>query len=217
MSITNAILLLTNVPIVLVAIYAARYFFQFGKALRIFSVFIFLSVLIQLPSVVLYLYSMNNMPLLHAYTAFGGVILILFYKQVLGAFLSGKILNWAAIFFFIFALLDTLFFESVFTFNTNGLIVEAVIVIILALSTFSLFLQEKSHFGNEAAGKSINWINSGFFIYFCSNLLLYYFDGYLERISIDFVVFRNVWLLHSLFSITMYICFFIGLWKSPKH
>ena len=217
MSLSNAIILFTNVPILLVAIYAAMKFKRLGKELKVFALYLFLSALIQISSLVLYLFSINNMPLLHVYTSLGGVILILFYQKILTNFLSESILFWVAGLFFLFTLVDTLFFESIFNFNRYALIAQSVIVIILGLATFSLLLKERSYLMEESLRKSINWINSGAFIYFCSSLLLYYFITYMEEIGMDYVSFRKLWTLHSLFMVTMYTCFFIGLWKSPKH
>ncbi|MCJ8291675.1 MAG: hypothetical protein HRT58_04880 [Crocinitomicaceae bacterium] len=216
MDMSNILLLLPNIPILLVAIYAGYYFSQFNKELRVFSGFLFLSILIQIPSVILYLLEMNNMPLLHIYTLLGGYILIRFYRVLLKNYLAIKVLSIVSGLFVLFAIIDSLFIEGIFTFNTIGLTVEAVIVVILALSTFNLLMQEKSQFQDKQMLKSISWINSGFFIYFSSNLLLYYFGDYLVRSTISISSFRIVWTLHSLFSITMYIFFFIALWKTPK-
>jgi hypothetical protein len=217
MNTTNIILILTNIPILLVALYAGRYFYQLGKELRIFSGFLFLSVFIQIPSLILYLLKINNMPLLHIYTMAGGYLIIHFYQELLKEYLTVTILKWVARLFVLFILFDSLFLENIFTFNPIGLSVEAVIIVILALSTFNLLLREKTEFQNKELRRSFNWINSGFFIYFCSNLLLHYFGDYLMHSPVSNTIFRNVWMLHSLFSITMYICFFTALWKSPKH
>lgn len=216
MDLLNILLLLPNIPILLVAIYAGYHFSGFNKELRVFSGFLFLSVLIQIPSVILYLYEMNNMPLLHIYTLLGGYILIRFYRVLLKKYLATRVLSIVSGLFVLFAVIDSLFIEGIFTFNTIGLTVEAVIIVILALSTFNLLMQEKSKFQNKQLLKSISWINSGFFIYFSSNLLLYYFGDYLVSSTISISSFRIIWMLHSLFSITMYIFFFIALWKTPK-
>ena len=216
MNMTNLILIATNLPILIVAIYAGYHFTHFKKELRIFSGFLFLSAFVQLTSLSLYLFEANNMPLLHAYTMIGGFILILFYREVFRNYLSGKVLLIIAFTFLIFSLLNSIFIEEVFAFNTIGLTVQATIIVVLSLSTFNLLMQEKVAFQNEQLHKGINWINSGLFIYFCSNLLLYYFGDYLSKSSVPAQAFRYIWMLHSLFTITMYTFFFIGLWKTSK-
>lgn len=217
MTITKVILLSTNIPILLVAMYAYYFYAQLDKELRVFSKFLFLSIFIQLISVALYLLGVNNMPLLHVYTMTGGFLIIQFYSTVLQQYISSKGLKIIAGLFVLFTLIDSLFIEDVFTFNTIGLTVEAVIVVILALSTFNILLDENAEFESAQLVRGIHWINSGFFIYFSSNLLLYYFGDALVQPSVSTIFFRDVWMLHSLFSVTMYIFFFIGLWKSLKN
>jgi hypothetical protein len=216
MSFSNVILLLSNVPILLVAIYAAIIYARIPKEMKIFSWYTFVAILIQIPAVILYLDSNNNQPLLHIYTLLGGVILILFYREVLRNYLNPNILNVVALVYGVFCVINSLFFESIYIYNTNALLVETLILIILSISIFSLHLQEKAAEMQRPLRKSINWINSGIFIYFSSSLLLNYSSAYLEEISIDYVLFRNVWILHALFIVTQFIFFFIGLWKIPK-
>jgi hypothetical protein len=64
--------------------------------------------------------------------------------------------------------------------------------------------------------RSLGWINTGFFIYFSSNLLLYYFGDQLMNALFPKELGRWIWILHVFFMTLMHICFFIGLWKSPK-
>ncbi len=217
MNTTDIILICTNAPILLVALYAGYYFSTFGKELRVFSGFLFLSVLIQFPSSILSFFYTNNMPLLHLYTLLGGLILILFYRTLLQNYLPDKTLKYGAGLYVLFILIDSLFIENVFTFNTIGLTVEAVIIVILALSSFLILMNEHTAFNNKKLLKGITWINSGLFIYFTSNLLLYYFGDYLVHQSVSISSFKIIWMLHSLFLITMYLFFFVGLWKASKN
>jgi hypothetical protein len=62
---------------------------------------------------------------------------------------------------------------------------------------------------------SLHWINSGLFIYYSSNLLIFYFGALITH-ALSKQLNRYTWMLHSFFSIVMYTCFFIGLWKRPK-
>lgn len=215
MSKTEVIIWITNLPIVIITGCAIKYYKHLKRELRLFSKFLFLSFIIQISSAFFAHKSINNMPFLHAYTAMGGFILIYFYREILSLYLDKKILQWTAWIYFLVIAFDSLFFESIFTFNRIALIIEAITIIILSTSTFALFLQERSAFLNEQKVKTIGWINSGLFVYFSTNLLLYYFGEYLmQDPSIDYSIFREVWMLHSLATIATYACFIIGLWKS---
>lgn len=155
------------------------------------------------------------MPLLHIFTAVGGAVLILFYREVFKSYISTKPFNWLLIAYLIFCLVNSLFWESIFAFNTNALTVQSIILSCLSISFFSIGMNktEDSHPDKSA----INWINSGIFIYFTSNLLLYYFGEFLMDKMLKGGPFREIWMVHSLITFVAYICYSIGLWKTAKH
>ncbi|MCZ8284241.1 MAG: hypothetical protein O9353_02195, partial [Bacteroidia bacterium] len=159
---------------------------------------------------------MNNMPLLHAYVGFGFPMLAVFYKKVLEGFISGAVIYSVAIVFFLLSVLNSLFLQSVFTFNSYALTLKSVLLIIFSLTTYILLLNETVKEQRKSLVSTINWINSGIFMYYVSNLLIFYFSGYFSRyFSLKFNLYT--WVVHSFFSMVMYTFFFIGLWKRPKN
>jgi hypothetical protein len=212
---TNTIIIASHIPILATVIVAARQYKTLGGALRVFAWFIFLSGLIQFTSLGLCLVRKNNMPLLHLYVAAGLPCLVWFYKKVLEDFISGAIMRGIIIFFLLFTIANSLFVQDIYRFNSNALALESIIIIILALFTFIFFLNSTMKETGIRDVKSLTWINSGLFIYYLSCLLIFYFgDTILFRFSKDLS--RLTWLFHSFFSIVMYTCFFIGLWKRSK-
>jgi hypothetical protein len=186
-----------------------------GNALKIFAWFVFLSGIVQFTSLGLCLANKNNMPLLHFYVAAGLPFLVWFYKAVLNDFISAKIMWGIIIFFLPLTILNSVFLQDIFRFNSNALALESIIVIILALFTFIFFLNDTMKETGVKDIKSLTWINSGLFIYYLSCLLIFYFgDTIIFRFSKDLS--RLTWIFHSFFSIVMYTCFFIGLWKRSK-
>jgi hypothetical protein len=61
----------------------------------------------------------------------------------------------------------------------------------------------------------LTWINSGLFIYYVSSLLIFYF-GQVITDTFSKELNRYMWIFHAFFSLVMYSCFFVGLWKRPK-
>jgi len=216
MSNTQLIMLLANIPVAGVAIYAAANFRKFEKELRIFSGFLFANMLIQVVSSAMNLLSINNLPLLHIYTFCTGLSLLMFYHFILRKYVSSSILAWLAVAYALFSVLDSLFFEDLFTFNSLALTVLSVLIIILSLSTFNLFLIDSVKAEQRERINGLLWINSGLFVYFSTNLLLYYFGDQLMDALFPADVGRMAWIPHMFFIVIMYICFFIGLWKSRK-
>jgi len=206
---------LSDLPVLAAVITAALLYHKLSRPLKAFSWFVFLSGIIQLVSLLFALYRKNNMPLLHVYVALGFPFLAWFYKTVLGDFISTRIMWGAVILFLLFTITNSLFVQDIFRFNSHALVVESVLVIILALFTFIFFLNGTMREAGIQDIKSLTWINTGLFIYYLSCLLIFYFgDTILFRFSKDLSGFT--WVFHAFFSIIMYTCFIIGLWKRSK-
>lgn len=177
-----------------------------------FSWFLFTSALLQLISLLLWTQSLNNLPLLHLHVAIGFVCLAWFYNTLLGEFISRRIIQVTTAVFVIFTVINSLFFQDIFTFNSYALTVECVLVLILSLSTYMLLLNNIVIEKRKETIKSVSWINSGLFIYYsCTLIIFYYGDIITMYLSPEFS--RYTWILHSFFSVVMYTCFIIGLWK----
>lgn len=210
------IIIISHVPILITSCYALITFRKQQTILKVFSCFLFLSYLVQFASLLFWFNRMNNMPLLHAYVGIGFLMLAVFYKKVLEGFINGAVIYSVAIAFFILSLLNTLFLQSVFAFNSYALTLESVLLIIFSLTTYILLLDKTVKEKRKSLVSSINWINSGIFIYYVSNLLIFYFSGYFSRyFSLEFN--RYTWVVHSFFSVVMYTFFFIGLWRRAKN
>lgn len=215
MTIPKIIILLSHVPILLTTLYALYCYKRLGKELKVFSWFIFFSGFIQMSSLSLWFLRRNNMPLLHAYVGIGFVLLAWFYTTLLHKFMPTKIIWLTAILFLFYTALNALYFQDIFTFCSYALTTESVLIIILAIFTFTVFLNRivKASLWNDS--KSINWINAGLFIYYSSTLLISFFGtAIVHRIQGKIALYT--WVLHSFFSVIMYTCFIISLWKRSK-
>lgn len=212
------ILVISNLPILFAAVYALLKFSKINLELRYFSGFLFLSATIQLISGSMFFLKWNNMLLLHIYSALGGFVLIQFYRLLFAEYITKAIFGWISILYLFFSIINSFFFESIYTFNSNALTIQSVILITLSLSWYKIsynynFINTESQHHEI---KSIQWVNSGILIYFASNLLLYYFGDYLMHSVFEGSLFNEIWMLHSLSTITAFTCFIIGLWKSQK-
>lgn len=155
------------------------------------------------------------MPLLHFYVAAGVPTLVWFYKTIMQEFINASIMWSIAGLFLVFTIINSLFIQNIYHFNSYALVVESIIVIILALFTFIFLLNDTMKETGIPDIKSLSWINTGLFIYYLSCLLIFYFgDAILSRFSKDLS--GLTWIFHSFFSVVMYTCFIIGLWKRSK-
>lgn len=196
-------------------IYGLYCYNSLGKLLRPFVYFLFVSAIIEFVSTIMWWYGINNMPLLHFYVAAGFVCIALFYREVFREVLNRKILLVLALLFVLFTIINAAFLQPLNRFSSYTLTAQSVFVIIFSLSTIQFLMNSIVKEVEIPGRKSILWINSGFFIYFASNLLIFYFGDVFTRL---FPVYLNqrTWVLHSFFSMIMYTCFIIALWKRPK-
>lgn len=213
--ITRTILVVSCLPVFAAALYAACIYGRLDRVLKRFAAFLFLSAPVQLVTLVMWWYRVNNLPLLHGYVAAGCVLILFFYREIFRGFLDRRVLPIVALAFVAFALVNVVFFQPLFTFSSYTLTAESVLIVILSLSTFTIALDDYGHDSTVPARDSLRWINSGFFIYYSSNLLIFYFGDVFTR-SFSVYLNQNTWILHSVFSMVMYTCFIIALWKRPR-
>ena len=182
--------------------------------IRLICWFIFISFATQFISLLLWVYSLNNLVLLHISVPLTFTTLVLFYRGVLGAYINPKIFNRCIMVFLVFCVVNSVFIQDIHSFNSNGLSAEAVVMLILSLITYGLPLYQKEE-KPPYYMVTLNLVNTGVFLYFTSNLLLFFFGTtIMHHFSIQLS--QNSWILHSAFSIMLYSLIFAGLWKYPS-
>lgn len=209
------IILLSCIPVFLATGFSLFVYKKLSAEFRVFTWFLVVSGIVQLISLLLWWLKINNMPILHLYVPLGFSCLAWFYKTVFRDFVHHLFVPLLIGLFVLFCIVNSVFLQSVFSYNSTALMVEAVLVIILALSTFLLSQNKIAQEGKVHTLQGLNWINSGLFIFFASSSLLYYYGDIITR-SLPVYLGRYVWVLHSFFSVIMYTCFLIGIWKSLK-
>lgn len=215
-SLVNLILEYSSIPVFITAIYAVIVFRKLDGALKIFAYFIFLSGLTELASTILWHKAINNFPLLHVYVAVGFILQVWFYNEVLKKFINKKLMLAFGVIFTSFTIINSAFFENIYSFNSNALSVQSILVIILSISTYMLFINDIVKSDKDFSFiKSLNWINSGLFIYYTSSLLIFYLGDFFTE-NYPVILNQYTWAIHTIFLIVMYFCFFVGLWKRPR-
>jgi len=204
-----------SLPVYITGGYYLFRYRQLPGTLKLFSVFVFVSAIIQFVSTMLWLQNIPNLLLLHIYVAGGFVCLGLFYEAVLEGFIDKKIIRSIMIAFLAFTIINSLFIQPFTTFNSYALITECILVVILALTTYLVMMDDVVKRKRQELASSLNWINSGLFIYYSSSLIIFYYANTLVKFfSKQFNL--QTWMLHAFFSLIMYSCFFVGLWKRPR-
>jgi hypothetical protein len=212
MSYSKIIIILSHIPIVAAALVAGWQYKKLQPTGKAFAWFVLYSCLIQLVALGYWFMRRNNMPLLHLYVPTGFALLAIFYGKLLAGYVNGMIIRLTLIGFVAFSLVNSLFFQPITTFNSYALTAEAILLLILSIFTFIVQLNRAALPVQKSQWTGVNPINSGLFIYYASTLLLFFFGSSIMRsYSVDLSAYT--WIYHSFFSIILYICFIVGLWK----
>lgn len=178
------------------------------KEFKCITLYLIVSVLTQLLSLILWTQKINNLPLLHIYTLVEFFLLLIFYYKILSAFIPKLFFYLLTILFITTASFDSLVIEGFFAFNTYTRSFEAFVFILFALIWFLKILSEENE-SPQINLPSLKYINAGFFIYFSGSIVLFSFSNYINQLG--HALSMNIWTLHTLLLFTLYILISIGL------
>ena len=181
-----------------------------GKTLRPILWYLVAIVVIEIGATVMVKYHQNNLRLLHLLTILEFALIAWFYYEVLEGLLKRKIILAIVGLFSTAAIINSVFFQALTTFNTNARSLEGVLVIIFALLCFYKILSEMKI--KRLDQEPVFWINTGFLLYYSGGVLLFAFSNYLLKFNKPINMY--VWALHALFSTLLYVFIAVGLWKT---
>jgi hypothetical protein len=169
--------------------------------------------LFSMAGMALWYFSINNLPLLHLYTIGEATLLLWFYAAWLGQ-RFGWLNRWrtVAALFALLALLNAVLLQGWTRFNTLPRSVESILLAVLALLGFIYLLEAPA--GQQKNRTAFFWVNSGILLYFVSALALFALSNLI--LPMDRQLNLLIWTIHACFSITMYACMAIGLWKLQR-
>lgn len=153
---------------------------------------------------------MNNLPLLHFYTVLEFIVLALFFRQVMPHRLA-KIIPYLLSAFAAYCIINAIAFQSVFTYNTYPRALEALLLIISALSVFYKMLS-----GDE----DLPWFKNP--VTFFNIGLLFYFSGSLSLFLLSQALLKNAylnqiaWVVHATLVFLMYMLFAAGFLQCKR-
>lgn len=186
---------------------------RLSKALKIMTWYLMLSVLTQAVSLLLWTKSINNLPLLHVFTVLEFILLFTYFSFQSRPILTRFWFYLILVLFLLFALLDALVLEDLQSFNIYTRSLEAFIFIGYSVHWFirSLTIESKVTFSEQNA---LKYMNAGFFIYFSGSLILFAFSNYINHLGRPLLM--NIWTLHTLLLIVLYLFILTGFCKISR-
>jgi len=162
-------------------------------------------------SVLLWHFKMNNNFVYHVYSVFEVFFLGTLYIRNLQGLLPAVYLKACIGLLGVFAMVNTLFFQSLKEFNSNVTFVESLLLIILSTLYFYKLLRDLEH--RKLEREPMFWINMSVLTYFSGALLLFHVAN--ELLSLPEEERAAIWGTHALFNIIHYLLYGIALWVKP--
>lgn len=199
--------------IVIIPLLLSVYKFKSLNKVQVKLVYLLIAVLmVEIISNILWYKKINNLPVYHFFTAIQFLLIVNIYKEVLSQIFSKLFFIILSVGFIVFAIINTVFLQGLMTFNSNVTTVLGSLVIFFSLSYFYALLKEVKYSSLET--NPMFWINSGFLIYFSSNLILFYINNSMFKGSTE--ASYLVWGLHAAINIVLTIFYTVAISVKPK-
>jgi hypothetical protein len=181
--------------------------------IRLLVIHLFVAAIIQANGYYMWKNGQNNLFLLHQYTVEELVMLTLFYSYLLKPLLQQRVFISIIAVFCICAALNAIFLQPLKAHNTYTRSLESLIIMVWTILYFYLRLREDPE--TEVRHRpGLLLINAAFLLYFAASLLLFSLSNFLDEGKKETRL--NLWAVHALASIIMYILIAVGLWKHRK-
>ncbi|MFM9946902.1 MAG: hypothetical protein ACKV1O_03090 [Saprospiraceae bacterium] len=182
---------------------------SFSWPLQILGYFLLFNLFIEIGARLIVYFVPNNLPLLHLYTVGEFVLLSFFYRSLLPEHvIFRKFFPVLLVMVSLLILMNTLFLQSIFVFNSYAKTLVQIILILYAI-LFFFHLPEASSFKTQE-GWSLRMINSAVLIYYCGSLFIFMFSNIFIEKSI---IYHGFWIFNALLNFLFHILVLIGLWR----
>jgi hypothetical protein len=160
-------------------------------------------------------FHINNLPVLHIFTILELLILGYFYLSILKDKKARRVVKYVMVIFPLFCIINLIFFQSIYHFNTNARPVEALIIMACSLAYFAQINDE----GTEWSINPLNWINTGILLYFSGALFIFSFSNLVvSHISKRYFAINTLmWNIHATLVLIMYLLIAKGFSKWRKN
>jgi len=177
--------------------------------LRLFY-FLIWNLIIEISAQAFMKFEYNNLPLLHLYTLGEFILFSYFYMSLLNKPVQFKKMLWYFIIVgSVLVILNSIFFQSIYAFNTFAKTFVQITIIGYAVLYFYNLVENPNL--SIAKSKSLRLVNSAILIYYSGSLFIF-MCGKFSLIDVEgFVVF---WAFNAILNFIFQLLILIGLWKA---
>lgn len=176
---------------------------------RVLFFLVVLSCLTELLSLLLARLRINNLFVLHFFTAAEFTLISLIYCLGLESRKAKLLVLSVLALFLCFVLYDSLFIDSLDSMDSAASAAESLLLIIYSLVFFFIILRRTEY--SNLFDDPMFWFNAAVLIYFSGNLFLFIFSNYILAGSDNY--FNAMWVVHDVLNLGLNILFSLALWK----
>ncbi len=154
----------------------------------------------------------NNLPLLHIFTAMEFYLLLKFYQHLFFAEKVPVLFRLLPLFFLITCIINAIYFQSIYTYNSYSRSLEALGIMLLAVNYYAKIAANTGAVNVTAS--PYFWLNSGIFLYFSGAFMLFIFSNFI--VAGSKLNFSIIWNIHAALVLLMYLLFTLGFIKCKK-
>ncbi|HVW14151.1 MAG TPA: hypothetical protein VHB54_10020 [Mucilaginibacter sp.] len=152
-------------------------------------------------------YHVNNLPLLHFYTIIEFLFMMGFFQTIITEILIRKLIRMLIFLFPLLAILNFIFFQSIYKYNSYPRPIAALIIIGLCITYF--FKRNEPDDQTSWTNDPLNWMVSGLLVYFGSSLFHFAFLNIVyEHASLNLYFILGA--IHATLVMIMYLLFAVG-------
>jgi hypothetical protein len=179
---------------------------------RILLTLLFNAVIVELAGRILWMNEWSNLFLYHFYAVAEFLLLSTLYSRHLNGLIKPLYIKSLMIAFLIFAVVNSLFFQSLKQFNSNVTFIEGLLLIVLSIVYFYKLLRDLDHKKLERV--PMFWINMSVLTYFSGALILFHVAN--DLIPLPLKERGAIWGTHALFNVVHYCLYGIALRVQPE-
>jgi hypothetical protein len=143
----------------------------------------------------------NNLWMLHVYTAVEAVVLLWFYRSTIRNAHLKRIIPFLMVLFPLICMANILWWQSLKSYNTYTRPVEALLLIYFGLVCFF------------EDNRTVFWFNAGVLLYFSASFFIFIFSNYLHPGQFFNTVIQ---VSHATFVLIMYLLFTVGFYTCRR-
>jgi hypothetical protein len=177
--------------------------------------FLVMSAIINTIGTILALNDRHNLWLLHVYTILESFLLLYYFKLIISNKTINIIIRCLLLAFPLFCVINFLFLQSLYSFNTYARPLEAIIIVFL--SAVYWWQENEEDSDNSWGNIPNNWFVTGLMLYFAAGVLfLFLFAKYILNERPTKQEGSLVWDTHATLVLVMYLLMAIGFFKCKK-